>query len=249
MRTISLQTATASAVIFAMFVLTSPSVGADATSFETPQYWSVGDAYSTYHGWDLLTAAAGNTPDVGHVTTPSGLTASALSVVSPGFLAGSGNFYSFSGDYGVAATIFNHGGSSGSGAPVDYGTHVIIQTAATMNSDTNASVYADSLRLVTPLGGSILEGDNPSRLRFEELWVGDVTSAFGTVTQQELVWEFFLPNYTGDFEILADVAIHSSFMEMRVDTMLAPQAIPEPATLAMLGCGGIMLLRRRLTRR
>ena len=58
------------------------------------------------------------------------------------------------------------------------------------------------------------------------------------------------PNYVGDFQVLADVKVHSSFQRMRVDSAIASQAyattaVPEPGSLALLGMGVLATLRRR----
>lgn len=222
---------------------------ATATSFLAPGSWSVGDANTTYQEWDTFGGTAPFAPDAGLNVIPAITTSPSVSVVPPGFVAGSGNFYAFSGDYGFTADIYNHGGSSGSGGlPAGSGTHVIVQTSSTLNGTTG--VYSDTLQLVDLLGTAITGGDNASALRHDVIFEGIVNSSFGPVTQREEIWEFFLPGYVDDFRVQADVIAHSSFDQLRVDTAIGQTAfattvIPEPASLALLAAGGVMTLARR----
>ena len=131
-----------------------------------------------------------------------------MNVASPGFASSSGGYYSFSDNYSVSANVFNHGGFSGGGGPygLSYGTRVLVQTAATVNEDTEkggpASIFADSLQLVQHNGTFIASGDNASLLRLTDVSSEDlVPSPFGLVNQQELIYEFWLPGYTGDIRV------------------------------------------------
>jgi len=222
---------------------------AAATSFLTPGSWGVGDANTTYQEWDTFGDSAPFAPDAGLSVNPAITTSPSVSVVSPGFVAGSGNFYSFSADYGFTADIYNHGGPSGSGGlPAGSGTHVIVQTSSTLNGDDG--VYSDTLELVDLLGNAIIGGANASALRHDVIFDGTVGSPLGPVTQREEIWEFFLPGYVDDFRVQADVIVHSSFDQLRVDTAIGQTAfdttaVPEPASLALLAAGGVMTLARR----
>ncbi len=222
---------------------------ATATSFLAPGSWSVGDANTTYQEWDTFDGTTPFAPDAGLNVNPAITTSPSVSVVPPGFVAGSGNFYAFSGDYGFTADIYNHGGSSGSGGlPAGSGTHVIVQTSSTLNGSTG--VYSDTLELVDLLGNPITGGDNTSALRHDVIFDGVISSPIGDVTQREEIWEFFLPGYVDDFRVQADVIAHSSFDQLRVDTAIGQSAfattvIPEPASLALLAAGGVMTLARR----
>ncbi|MEX0887682.1 MAG: PEP-CTERM sorting domain-containing protein [Phycisphaeraceae bacterium] len=237
------QTAISTAV-----ALTLTASSASATvHFIEPGGWAPGDSQTTHQHWDYLASGTDNAPDVGHLTTPTGLDAPTLSVQDPGIRTSTGNFYAFSADYGVTAEFANHGGASGSYSGAA-GTHVIIQTAGTLSG--GAGLDVDSLNLVTLDGESIVDGDNASRLRADEIWRGTISSTFGDVTQQELILEFFLPGYSDDFRIQWDQAVHSSFDQLRVDTILANEAlavtpVPEPTSVALLGVAGLMLLHRR----
>ncbi len=205
---------------------TSSVRGQGAYYFLDPNGWFVGDFNSTYQEWDVLMESTDNKPDFGYLTNPNGLPEPNLSVIAPGFVSSSANFYSYEGDYAIEALIFNHGGSYGTGAPVGYGSHVIVQTAATINSDYDVSVYHNSLQIVGPNDETISGGSNSEVLQAKETWRGIVSSSWGQVTQQELIWEFFLPNYTRDFRIKADVAIHSMFTQMRVDSIITQESYP-----------------------
>ena len=218
----------------------------DAVYFVDPNFWNVGDPNSTYQEWDVFTSTTGNNPDVGHITNPYGLTDPNLSVYPPGFVSGSANFYSFNGDYGISVDGYNHGGSSGAGAPAGYGTHVIVQTAATINGDPNvggpASVFSDSVQIVDFSDASIGGGSNTDALRVQEIWRGIVPSSWGDVTQQEMIWEFFLPNYTGDFRVRLDNIVHCMFLQARIDSMIASEAYditPAPGPYDVDGDGDV----------
>ena len=235
--------------LFVCLVAPVAAIGSDAEHFEIPQHWSISNALTTYQEWDVLTMRSGNTPDFGWSSNPAGLSQPTLSTASPAFVSGSANFYSFSGNYSIESVIFGHGGAGGGGTPAGYGTHVIVQTAASVYSDGGSSVFADSVRIVDVSGNAISGGANIEALRAEELWQGLRMSTMGEVTQQELLWEFWLPGFTGDFKILADVSMHSMFMQMRVDTIAAPTAVPEPASMGLLLLGGGVLLKLRRRRR
>ena len=200
----------------------------DAFYFVDPNSWDIGDSDSTYQEWDVLVGTANNRPDLGHVSNPASLPDPNLRVYPPGFVSSSANFYSFNGDYSISVDIYNHGGSSGAGAPAGYGTHVIIQTAATVNRDPNdggpASVLVDSVE-ITDFNDAPVSGGSPAEaLRVNEIWRGVVPSSWGDVTQQELIWEFFLPDYTGDFRVRMDNIVHSMFKQIRIDSRLATKA-------------------------
>jgi hypothetical protein len=167
-----------------------------------------------------------------------------LSVSSPGFRVSSGNFYSFSGNYPVSANIYNHGAGAG--------THVIVQTAATLGG-TGQTVLPGTLQIVD-LGGSPLTGgaNSAAVVNGDEIFNGSVSSSMGEVTLAVQIWEFFLPGFAGDFRVQFTEEIHSSFDQLRVDSMIsstafAPSFVPEPTSLALAGlCAfGLALSRKR----
>ncbi len=216
----------------------------DAVYFVDPNSWDIGDPGSTYQEWDVLVGMMDNKPDLGQVSNPASLPLPSLRVYPPGFVSSTANFYSFSGNYGVSVDIYNHGGSSGAGAPAGYGTHVIVQTAATVNRDPNdggpASVLIDSVQITDFNDAPIVGGGSAEALRVNEIWRGLVPSSRGNVSQQELIWEFFLPDYTGDFRVRMDNIVHSMFKQIRIDSRLAATAYaitPAPGPYDLDGDG------------
>lgn len=255
MNTPTMKNNTASLIGVSLLLAANAHAGYVANpSFADPDHWSVGSADSTYQEWDDL---PNSTPDIGSSANPSISSSSTIAPVSPGFGTSSGNFYSFSGDYGFESTIYNHGGSSGSGSyGASMGTHVIIQTASSQNEGTG--VYPSSIELYDPSnpGTTLTGGDNASAIGHSVIFQGVVSSSQGDVNYREDIWEFYLPGYTGDILIGGDIKIHASFDRFRVDTMItdsafSPTAVPEPATYAA-ALGVITLgvvLRRRQRRR
>jgi hypothetical protein len=238
------------------------SLGIDS-GFVDPGGWSVGDAGSTHQIWNAKTASLGNLPDQGYNVAGATLTAPTHSVKSPGFgPTSTGNFYSFSGDFGATADIYNHGGSS------SLGTHVIVQIGASLNPDEESfpghgtGVFLDSLKIVDLSDAALAGGDNPSSLQISEIsYEEGVSSTFGPVDYQELIYEFFLPNYTGDFRVDWDQKVHATIDTLRVDSMIAPQAFsltgvsavttPEPSSMLLCVLGGLTVaaMSRRRRRR
>ena len=226
------------------------------THFLEPGGWNVGDALSTHQTWDYVGANTGNLPDISYDVDGALLTNPTWSVKAPGFRTGTSNFYSFSGDFGATADIYNHGG-----LPAGVGTHVIVQIGNSLNPDAESfpgqgtGVYLDSLKIVDLSGSPITGGDNASALQISPIFYADeVDSSFGLVSYQELVAEFWLPGYTGDFHVDWNQKVHSLIDTLRVDSMIATEAIgggtpfaltavPEPTGAILLGIGGIGLAR------
>ncbi len=220
--------------------------------FVEPIAWSVGDAGGTRNEWDTLLFATGNTPDVASDANPAGLDPATFSVKPPGFRSGTSNFYAFGGDFGATADVFNHGGSSGgSGFGPDAGTHVIVQMGTSVNNDLSlgfpelveghgvGNVW-DSLVLTTLDDASIIGGDNASALQIVELnYLEDTASTFGAVNYQELVYEFWLPGYTGDFRVDFDQAVHATIDTLRVDTQITDAAPGGGTPFALLFAEGL----------
>jgi len=222
---------------------------ADATRFVQPGYWNVGDLNTTYQDWGTFNSVTAATPNLGYHANPAIGAGPTTAADSPAAIAGSGNYYSFNGDYGFSADIYNHGGSFGAVVlPAGSGTHVIVQISSTLNGDDG--VYSDTVEIVDLAGDPLTGGANGSALRHEVMFEGLVLTSFGEVIQREEIWEFFLPDYVGDFRVQGDVIVHSSFDQIRVDSAIssvafAPTNVPEPATMALIGLGSTLAFVRR----
>lgn len=277
----------ATALTFAAFMTSIASAGYTTTlglenTFYEPAGWTVGDLNSTYQQWNDKDATTGNLPDQGYTTIPGSLTDPTHSAKSPGFLTGTSNFYSFSTHYGATADIYNHGGSSGPGGySSTSGTHVIVQIGTSQNADPLAwatygdgthgelvaghgvGVFWDSLQLLDLTDSPITGGANNEALIITEVsYRENVTSTFGPVDYQELIYEFWLPGYTGDFRVDWDQVVHGTIDTLRVDSMIAEAGpgnltpfvatVPEPSSavlmLGMTVLGGLGYVARRRRR-
>ncbi len=222
------------AVLVALLLTSSQSANVHATGaqFLAPDGWSVGDLDSTFQEWDAnidfenpenaFSFSQSDTPpsdvNVNPALNPDSF--STMGVDLPGFVAGSGGYYAFGGPYTIYADVLNHGGLAGNGGPYEsnFGTRVFVQTAATMSG--GATVLDESMQLVQPDGSSITGGDSASALQAIELFVGDVDTPIGVLPQQELLYEFWLPGYTGDFRVEFGMMQSSSFQHLRIDTLI-----------------------------
>ena len=189
----------------------------DATSFVAPDEWGVGDSFSTYQEWDVFESSSGNPPDVGYVAVPTVEDSPTCGALPPGFISSSNNFYAFGGDYIVEAEILNHGAA----APAGYGTIVWVQTASTENPDFEEGVIVDSVRLLDSDGAGIPGGANEEQCRSVLLYSGTTGSPWGDVIQDEWLFVFWLPGYTGDFKVVVECHVHATFSALRVDTLNA----------------------------
>ncbi|MDZ4656973.1 MAG: hypothetical protein SH868_05270 [Bythopirellula sp.] len=217
-------------------IFQSASAVAGAFNFQSPTDWTVGGTGSTYQEWEASEAtpfASVNTLPTASITSPTITSLAKMSVQSPGFVASSGGYYSFSETiptYRIFANVYNHAGSFGTGGPYanNHGTRVIVQTAATMNPDYAASVFQNSVELVKIDGTALAGGANTDLLSVTQLFLGEVETSFGLADQQELRLEFFLPSYAADFRVRFQSSVHSSFQELRVDTLLVSEEVAIP---------------------
>lgn len=203
---------------------------AGAVNFESPTLWAVGDAGSTFQEWDASEASyssSGATVPNAISMNPSIALTAEMNVIAPGIASSSGGYYSFNGNYSISANVFNHGGIAGSGGLYadHFGTHVIVQTAATVNDEPEmgdpASIFTDSLQIVTHDSAPLIGGANNERLGLRDASSDvQVIGPFGPGDQQELIYEFWLPGYTGDFRVEFDLIVHSSFQHLRIDSMI-----------------------------
>lgn len=236
----------------AIALITTLTAAADAGYRSTPDFvsptgWTASDPLATYYEWDALTTTTAAAPDVGQA---GGLSGAGASAALPAFSSTSNNFYAFSGNYSVSVDAPNHGGPTGNLAG---GTHVIVQLANALSGGT--SVLPGTLQIVDP-GGTTLAGGAPGAAIAEAtLFSGSVPvppeAGGGTTDYAEQAWEFFLPDWTGNFQVRFDNVIHSSVDRIRIDSVVVPgnepmtATLPEPTSLALFGLGGLALLRRR----
>jgi hypothetical protein len=224
------------------FALGTPAV-ALPINFSEPTAWTAGDAGSTYQLWLAGGSADPITTNLDHNANPG--TGTPTLAATGAFVASSGGFYAFSANYSVTASI----PSAGVTGP---GTHIIVQTGASLNPDydpegdgTGGSVLRDTIKILDS-GNNVLATS----------LAGDVTrtyydpamlSSFGEVQYEELVWEIYLPAFTGDFKVTFGEMVHSSLQVLRVDSSVA---VPEPGTIALLGMGlfGLVSVAVRRTR-
>jgi hypothetical protein len=213
------------ALTLSVSTLLMASANAGAFNFQEPTAWTVGDPGSTMQNWEASEAVpflnVNTLPTISSVN-PAVTTQAKMSVQSPGIVASSGGYYSQNNSYRVFANIYNHAGSFGAGGQyaTGYGTKVRVQTAGTTNPDSDASVFQNSIELLKLDNSALPGGANANLLTVTELYRQQVETPFGLAHQQELLFEFYLPAYSGDFRVRFTNALHSSFQELRVDTML-----------------------------
>lgn len=219
----------------AIGTLTARSLEAGALNFREPSDWDVGDLGSTMQNWEaseIVPFLTANTPPTVSSDNPVISSEATMSVQAPGNVATSGGYYSQNNSYPVFANIFNHGGTFGTGGTFSsgYGTRVLIQTAGTTNTDPtiDASVLRSTVQIVKLDNTAIPGGSNANMLPVIELGRQPVSTPFGDAFQEELLFEFYLPGYSGDFRVRFTNAKHCSFQELRIDSLLVQETISIP---------------------
>jgi hypothetical protein len=193
-----------------------------AFNFQEPTNWTVGDPGSTYQNWQASPIAPfdeTNSYATNLNTNPTITTPPTMGVQTPGFGPGSGGYYSYIGDYWISANIYNHGGAN----PLytsGYSTRVIVQTSASTYPDVDISVFTNMIELVRLDGTPLAGGTNAELVGVTQLFLQETETPFGLANLEELRFEFLLPAYSSDFRVRLQASIHSSFQQLRVDTLL-----------------------------
>ena len=212
-----------------------PDLSHDAKYFVNPEYWTMNDPnalddYITYQQWDVFSNVPNHPTEThAYIVKPLGLALPTLLPEYPGFFSSSG-FYALGGDYAINADIYNH-----TTAPTNLGTHVIVQIACTKSRDgtiedpnTPLGIFVNSIKCMTHDNQPINGGANIDALRVDDIASYINYEIYGglLIIVQEVIAEFYLPNYRGDIRIHSDIKNHGAVLQVRVDTCLTPNAMP-----------------------
>lgn len=209
-------------------------------AFVTPTVWTrpsndleAQAGRTTYQEWNVFTSPGGpNDPDGGEVnpnpgTGPNAGKANVYDTSGGSFITGSGNIYSPA----VATLLDAEVPSYGLGGA--YSTSVLFQLRTLGNE-----VNYDTVRLTYNDGA---DHTIAYSLRQELARVG--LGGFGG-SQVDTLFSFEIPFSPSTFKIEFDAAGSSMSVDgVAVDTFTA--AVPEPASLSLLGVAGFFLARRR----
>jgi hypothetical protein len=152
---------------------------------------------------------------------------------------------------GITADVFNYG----TGDPGE-GTHVIVQTGISLNA--SVGVVPGTLQLVDIGTGMAISGGEASSAKITQtnLYTNLLVEPPGADSQivdyEEAVYEFFLPNYFGDFQLQFNQEWSTSLDALRIDTLIGPSfaetpGVPEPGTgvALLVALGSFCLVRQR----
>jgi hypothetical protein len=187
-------------------------------AFVEPTLWQVGDLNTTQQKWSNDFTNFSYT--INHA--PIQKTSNAPLAVDPvlswdgPWIAGSGGLYSDSAIFTVSAQIPNH---SPSGA---LGTHILIQTFTTVMPDYDpegdgfgGGVLRNSIK-VYDAANMLVATSTPAQV-VRRLTVPGFLGFGG----EELLWEVFVPNLTGNFKVSMQSMYHTSFQALRVDSWVS----------------------------
>lgn len=210
--------------------------GAVQAAFVTPQIWTRGVGGTTFQHWDVFTTMTDATPDVANIN-PNG-TARVSETSGGAFITGGGNIYGFNVPFAMSVTI----------PELDVPTPAHNVTAIVQIRVQGQELDTNSLLL-----------NGLAAINYAEL-SRDQLGGFGGAKVDH--WFLFnipynlfgdgIPGVQNLTLTFAAEAAHTSLDQLAIDTAVRPfgyysepNPIPEPTSIALLGLGGLMLLRRR----